>query len=88
MAHFLRYPPCESSGCTDPRCCALGGKFEWPELVGKSGEIAKMTIERENPNVLGFIMPYGTLRIEDFCCNRVFIVVGSKGHVVMIPKIG
>ncbi|ESQ45900.1 hypothetical protein EUTSA_v10011127mg [Eutrema salsugineum] len=79
MAHLHPYPPCESSGCTDPKCCALGEKFEWPELVGENGEMAKMTIERENPNVSGFILPYGRKRIEDFCCNKVFYLCRFQG---------
>ncbi|EOA32242.1 hypothetical protein CARUB_v10015502mg [Capsella rubella] len=82
------YPPCLVTACEDPECCANGKKCRWPELVGKSGEVAKMTIERENPNVLAILLHAGDGRISDFCCNKVFVVLDIHGHVSTIPKIG
>ncbi|AEE78212.1 putative proteinase inhibitor I13, potato inhibitor I [Arabidopsis thaliana] len=83
-----RYPPCWSGSCEDPECCAIGKKYRWPELVGKNGQLAKMTIERENPNVLAIVLRYGEKRIENFCCNRVFVYLGSNGQVADAPMIG
>ncbi|KAL1220226.1 Proteinase inhibitor [Cardamine amara subsp. amara] len=88
MFHLPRYPPCVSGSCTDLECCAGGYKYMWPELVGETGEKAKMTIEKENPNVGVAFLRSGDRRIEDFCCNRVFVYLNSHGTVTRSPKIG
>ncbi|XP_019085869.1 PREDICTED: proteinase inhibitor [Camelina sativa] len=82
------YPPCWSGACEDPECCARGKKCRWPELVGKSGEIAKMTIERENQNVLAIVLRARDGRIDNFCCNRVFVGIDTNGNVLITPQIG
>ncbi|KAH1063251.1 hypothetical protein J1N35_028238 [Gossypium stocksii] len=64
------------------------GKNSWPELVGKDGEVAKTTIERENPNVNAIVLLDGTPVTSDFRCDRVRVVVDSNGHVVRPPTIG
>ncbi|KAL1222074.1 Proteinase inhibitor [Cardamine amara subsp. amara] len=88
MFHLPRYPPCAPSPCTALKCCAGGYKYMWPELVGQSGEKAKMTIERENPNVGVALLRAGDMRLKDFCCNRVFVYLHSDGTVIRVPKIG
>ncbi|KAL0743491.1 hypothetical protein Bca4012_085004 [Brassica carinata] len=87
MYNLDRFPPCQSSNCFNPECCPGGHKFKWPELVGKNGEMAKMTIERENQNVTGIIMPIGSGKIN-FCCNRVYIYIDSNHNVVNVPILG
>ncbi|CAN7106594.1 unnamed protein product [Brassica rapa subsp. narinosa] len=79
------FPPCKNSVCSGPECCAAG-MFP-PELVGKDGEIAKMTIEKENPNVTAIIMSIGIVKIN-FCCNKVYIFIDSNHNVVSVPIIG
>ncbi|KAH1063252.1 hypothetical protein J1N35_028239 [Gossypium stocksii] len=63
------------------------GKNSWPELVGKDGEAAKTTIERENPNVHAIVLLDGTPVSLDFRCDRVRVFVDSNGHVVRPPVI-
>ncbi|CAN8278013.1 unnamed protein product [Cochlearia groenlandica] len=82
------YPPCKHSFCMDAECCGAGRKYEWPEVVGKSGEIAVMTIERENEYVKAIILHYGDGKNLDFCCNRVFVYLGPDFNVLVTPKIG
>ncbi|CAN6807697.1 hypothetical protein Bca4012_002123 [Brassica carinata] len=87
MFSLAGFPPCKHYVCFNPECCAAGKKFKWPELVGKNGEIAKMTIERENLNVTAIIMPIGSGTIN-FCCNRVYIFIDTNHSVLNVPIIG
>ncbi|OMO78441.1 Proteinase inhibitor I13, potato inhibitor I [Corchorus capsularis] len=64
------------------------GKNTWPELLGKSGETAKATVERENSNVSAIVLLEGTPVTRDFRCNRVRIFVNQHGHVVQVPHVG
>ncbi|CAN8277149.1 unnamed protein product [Cochlearia groenlandica] len=83
------YPPCTlGEFCMDSECCSEGRKYEWPELVGKTGEMAIMTIEKENQYVKALILGEETVRTQDFCCNRVLVLVNSKGNVLSTPMIG
>lgn len=65
-----------------------GGNFRWPKLVGKKGDYAKSEIEKDVRCVRVVILRQGTVRIENFCCNRVFVYVDDSGHVVDVPTIG
>lgn len=66
------------------------GKGSWPELVGKHGEVAKGTIERENPNVTARIVVEGEMYvITNYDCFRVWVWVDKDdGTVVRTPIIG
>ncbi|OMP09335.1 Proteinase inhibitor I13, potato inhibitor I [Corchorus olitorius] len=64
------------------------GKNSWPELLGKSGESAKATVESENSNVSAIVLLEGTPVTKDFLCDRVRIFVNQQGHVVQVPNIG
>ncbi|XVF23605.1 hypothetical protein REPUB_Repub13aG0053900 [Reevesia pubescens] len=64
------------------------GKSSWPELVGKKGEDAKETIEKENPHVNAEIVLEGTIVTADFLCTRVRVWVNTYGIVTRVPIIG
>nr|DAD19791.1 TPA_asm: hypothetical protein HUJ06_021254 [Nelumbo nucifera] len=64
------------------------GKSSWPELVGAEGEVAKATIEQENPAVTAIIVLEGTPVILNFDCTRVWVWVDTNGTVTKVPKIG
>ncbi|KVG43185.1 Proteinase inhibitor I13, potato inhibitor I [Cynara cardunculus var. scolymus] len=64
------------------------GKRSWPEVVGRRGEDAVVTIERENPRVDAFVILDGTPVTGDFRCDRVRVRVNSRGIVVRTPEIG
>ncbi|KMT14017.1 hypothetical protein BVRB_4g078460 [Beta vulgaris subsp. vulgaris] len=52
----MGFPPCENPlKCQDSPCCTQGKKYEWPELLGKPGTLAKSIIERENPELTAVI---------------------------------
>lgn len=72
---------------------ACGGtssrKSSWPELLGKLGKEAKLTIERENGEVDAvIIVPEGSPVISDFRCDRVWVRVNKSGIVTEVPKLG
>ncbi|CAN0886559.1 Proteinase inhibitor [Linum grandiflorum] len=62
------------------------GKTSWPELVGKNGQTAAATIERENRNVHAIIHKEGDPTTMDFRCDRVWVVVNDHGIVTSIPR--
>lgn len=64
------------------------GKSEWPELVGKNGDLAARTIERENPNVHAIVLLDGTPVTFDFRCDRVWVWVNTDRIVLQSPHIG
>ncbi|OMO96030.1 Proteinase inhibitor I13, potato inhibitor I [Corchorus capsularis] len=65
------------------------GKGSWPELVGVKGEVAKATIERENPLVNAVIVVEGEDNvITNYQCDRVWVWVDKAGIVVSVPIIG
>ncbi|CAJ2628093.1 Inhibitor of trypsin and hageman factor [Trifolium pratense] len=64
------------------------GKNSWPELVGVEGKVAAATIERENPLVKANIVPEGSVVIQDFRCDRVWVWVDKNGIVKQVPTIG
>ena len=64
------------------------GKSQWPELVGKQGQTAVATIERENPLVDAIIVSEGMSVILNFDCKRVWVWVNDYGVVTSVPAIG
>lgn len=65
-----------------------GGKYSWPEVVGMTGDQAKSKIEKDVSFVrVSFMLP-GMVRIENFCCNRVFVYLDDNRKVIQIPTIG
>ncbi|KAK1284028.1 hypothetical protein QJS10_CPB21g01445 [Acorus calamus] len=64
------------------------GKLEWPELVGVKADVATAIIERENPNVKAQSIPCGQYRIQDCCCNRVWLDYSPDGTVCKVLKVG
>ncbi len=62
-------------------------KTTWPELVGKNGLVAKVTISQAT----GFsvdVLPDGSMATMDFREDRVRIFVDDDGNVVRAPHIG
>ncbi|KAF7848625.1 hypothetical protein BT93_L1793 [Corymbia citriodora subsp. variegata] len=86
------YPPCYNVGCASPQCCVdplASSCFEWPELVGQSGEKAKALIEKDNVYVTVILIPVGkAIGFLDFCCNRVYVWIDKKGNVYQTPVVG
>ncbi|TYG93894.1 hypothetical protein ES288_A11G147100v1 [Gossypium darwinii] len=93
QTHPARYnskltQPSKREGERESNMSGCPGKNSWPELVGKDGEGAKTTIERENSNVDAIVLLDGTPVTRDFRCDRVWVWVDSNGHVVRPPTIG
>lgn len=66
----------------------FSGKGSWPELVGVEGEVAKATIERENPIVTAKIVVEGeTYVITNYDCYRVWVWVDKDDRLVTRPPI-
>nr|P82381.1 RecName: Full=Proteinase inhibitor; AltName: Full=LUTI [Linum usitatissimum] len=63
------------------------GKNAWPELVGKSGNMAAATVERENRNVHAIVLKEGSAMTKDFRCDRVWVIVNDHGVVTSVPHI-
>ncbi|KAK1284032.1 Protease inhibitor HPI [Acorus calamus] len=68
--------------------CLVWPKIQWPELVGTNVNVAKATIESENPNLTGQPIPCNNYRDQTYCCNRVWIDFNSDGKVCEVPQIG
>ncbi|XP_058085500.1 proteinase inhibitor-like [Magnolia sinica] len=77
-----------ASECTGKQLFHHAGKNQWPELLNVTGEVAKTTIERENPSVTAYIIDEDAIVIQDFRCDRVWVRVNTYGVVTRIPKIG
>ncbi len=52
------------------------------------GTVAEATIERENPLVDAKIVPKGSVVIQDYRCDRVWVWVDKNGVVYRVPNIG
>jgi hypothetical protein len=63
-------------------------KTSWPELIGLSGEAAKVTLEEENPGMDVEIVPDEALVITDYREDRIRIYTDAKGTVYAAPIIG
>ena len=89
--HLFCLPPNDPS---NPKC--RGGKFSWPELVGKKGKEAKAVIQRENPSVDAVVYaPQDAIVTDKYCCNRVRIVMNcdagcdyDNATVFQVPIVG
>ncbi|KAK4434385.1 hypothetical protein Salat_0601300 [Sesamum alatum] len=80
-----RYPPCVSFGCACIQCCGQGKyKVRWPELLGKTPEEATPVIVSDNPLVTVVPVPKGSGMIQDFCCNRVWLLFDGNNRVFEI----
>ncbi|OVA09477.1 Proteinase inhibitor I13 [Macleaya cordata] len=88
----IPYPPCSECDCTGSACQGFyppdAKKYEWPELVGVQGEVAKAQIERDNPYVNVFVIRVGSVVVHNICCNRVWVYVDDNHIVVRPPKVG
>ncbi|KAI3893176.1 hypothetical protein MKX03_020201 [Papaver bracteatum] len=64
-------------------------KIEWPELVGKPGDIAKKIIEKENPCLRQvLIILEGTGTDKAFFQDRVRVWVNGRNVVTRVPRVG
>ncbi|KAI3962557.1 hypothetical protein MKW92_042652 [Papaver armeniacum] len=64
-------------------------KTEWPELVGKPGDIAKDIIEKENPCLRQvLIILEGTPTDFAFFPDRVRVWVDESNVVTRVPIVG
>jgi hypothetical protein len=52
------------------------------------GTVAEARIESENPLVDAKIVPEGSVVIQDFRCDRVWVWVDKNGVVYKVPVIG
>ncbi|XP_073147954.1 proteinase inhibitor-like [Henckelia pumila] len=64
------------------------GKESWPELVGKDGNDAAATVERQNRHVRAIVLKDGTPVTRDFRCDRVWVWVNDHRFVVRVPHVG
>ncbi|KAL3835446.1 hypothetical protein ACJIZ3_010182 [Penstemon smallii] len=88
MPHKNPFPPCASFPCADPKCCAQGYKYTWPNVLGLDSQRAKDIILKDNPLVTVVFVHKGDIVVDDFCCNRVQVHVNEKEKVVHVPSIG
>ena len=65
-----------------------GGKLNWPEVVGLTGEEAATKIKAEKPNVKTAIVPNGAMVTMDHRMDRVRIYVNTEGKVEVPPRLG
>ncbi|GFP85188.1 proteinase inhibitor, partial [Phtheirospermum japonicum] len=69
-----------------------GGLSSWQVFVagvgGKNGEAAAAVIEQQNSNVDAIVLPPGSVVIQDFRCDRVWVWVNESGVVTRTPTIG
>lgn len=64
-------------------------KKAWPELVGQDAEVAKATIQLENPSItLVQIIPKDSMVTMDYSTSRVRIFVNTDNTVASPPRIG
>jgi len=61
---------------------------EWLELVGKTGEEAKVVVLKGNPMVRVEIVPDGGTLPDNVDEGRVIIYVDAEGKVTRVPSIG
>ncbi|KAF3666883.1 hypothetical protein FXO37_10314 [Capsicum annuum] len=87
----LKYPPCELGCDCVGNVCKLAGDtipYEWPELIGVEIMKAKVTVETTNPNVTGVPLDSKCIRIENICCNRVWLCPDDNGLIKEKPVVG
>ncbi|KAH7522167.1 hypothetical protein FEM48_Zijuj07G0109500 [Ziziphus jujuba var. spinosa] len=66
----------------------LGKRSSWPELLGKQGQVAEVTIKKENPYLDAIIVEEGFVVPLDYHEDRVWIWVNKRGIVIKVPLIG
>ena len=85
---------CLPNDPSNPKC--RGGKFSWPELVGKKGKEAKAVIQRENPAIDAVVYaPQDAIVTDKYCCNRVRLIMNcdagcdyDNATVFQVPIVG
>ncbi|GFQ05667.1 glu s.griseus protease inhibitor [Phtheirospermum japonicum] len=83
------YPPCYSGPCDSRKCCGeYTYKVTWPNVVGMTAEQATAIIVHDNPLVVVKPVPKGSVVIEDFCCNRVWLWIDENHRVYEEPMVG
>ncbi|KAI3893174.1 hypothetical protein MKX03_020199 [Papaver bracteatum] len=69
--------------------CVDEVKTEWPELVGELGDVAKETIERENPGLRQVVIVLeGSITDMAIIPDRVRVWVDERNVVTRVPKTG
>ena len=63
-------------------------KFDWPEVVGQTGEEAEQAIKAQFPDITTQILPEDSMVTMDFNEQRVRIFVNNAGKVVKAPQRG
>ncbi|MCL7026211.1 hypothetical protein MKW94_028610 [Papaver nudicaule] len=64
-------------------------KTQWPELVGKLGDTAKETIEKENPGLRQVVIVLdGSATDKAYFEDRVRVWVNESNVVIRVPKVG
>ncbi|KAI3991870.1 hypothetical protein MKX01_012815 [Papaver californicum] len=73
----------------DSTTCDDQAKTEWPELVGKLGDFAKETIEKENPSLRQVVIVLeGSITDMAIILDRVRVWVDECNVVTRVPKVG
>ncbi|KAH7522173.1 hypothetical protein FEM48_Zijuj07G0110100 [Ziziphus jujuba var. spinosa] len=65
-----------------------GKRSSWAELFGKQGQVAKVTIKKENPYLDAIIVEEGFVVPLDYHEDRVWIWVNKRGIVIQVPLTG
>ena len=64
-------------------------KQEWPELVGVDAQVAKQTIQGENPSITKVqILAQDSMVTMDYVTSRVRIFVNDNNVVARPPRVG
>jgi len=61
---------------------------QWPELVGKSGEEAKITLAEHHPALKVIVIPQNSIVTMDYSVYRVRLFVDDHGVVTQVPRVG
>ncbi|KAH7522527.1 hypothetical protein FEM48_Zijuj07G0148000 [Ziziphus jujuba var. spinosa] len=70
------------------RVPVIGKRSSWAGLSGKQGQVAKVTIKKENPYFDAIIVEEGFVVPLDYREDRVWIWVNKRGIVIKVPLIG
>ncbi|KAK3423241.1 hypothetical protein EUGRSUZ_F00211 [Eucalyptus grandis] len=70
------------------KCCLEAPKSSWPELFGQNVGSVKATIEKDNPLVKVVSLPVGSVSLDVYCCNRVYLSIDENGNVTKVPTVG
>jgi hypothetical protein len=72
----------------DANSFLVGYKFRWPNLVEKKEQDAKAVIQTDNPLVTIVVLPPGKVGSDDFCCNRLYLIIDGNDSVSSVPTVG